>query len=107
MSKYREYGNLYRLNAWKTASKQFLFSNPVCYFCGAASEVTDHKVPHKGDELLFWDKSNWMPLCKKCHDSVKYRIELGQKPGKDFIPGNSADADGMPNSCLHPWNTKK
>jgi 5-methylcytosine-specific restriction endonuclease McrA len=30
--------------------------------------VVDHIKPHRGDKILFWDQSNWQPLCKKCHD---------------------------------------
>ena len=30
--------------------------------------VVDHIVPHRGDHALFWDKQNWQPLCKDCHD---------------------------------------
>jgi len=30
--------------------------------------VVDHILPHRGDEDLFWDESNWQPLCKRCHD---------------------------------------
>jgi len=30
--------------------------------------VVDHIIPHRGDERLFWDETNWQPLCKQCHD---------------------------------------
>lgn len=30
--------------------------------------VVDHIIPHRGDNKLFWDKSNWQSLCKRCHD---------------------------------------
>ena len=36
---------------WRRESKKFL-----------------QLVPHRGDQKLFWDKSNWQALCKKCHD---------------------------------------
>ncbi len=39
--------------------------------------MVDHKIPHKGDQKLFWDRDNWQPLCKACHDSVKRREEQG------------------------------
>ena len=35
--------------------------------------VVDHIVPHRGDQKLFWDKSNWQPLCKACHDRKTWR----------------------------------
>src|SRR5262252_2627043 len=28
-----------------------------------AATVTDHIVPHKGDDRLFWDARNWQSLC--------------------------------------------
>jgi 5-methylcytosine-specific restriction endonuclease McrA len=37
--------------------------------------VADHKVPHRGDEQLFWDRGNLQCLCKRCHDSDKQREE--------------------------------
>lgn len=58
----------------------FLFKNPLCEFCKARgiikeANVVDHKTPHKGDEFLFWDYSNWQALCENCHNGVKQRIE--------------------------------
>ena len=38
----------------------------------AASEV-DHKVPHKGNSFLFWDRDNWQGLCKSCHSRKTMR----------------------------------
>ncbi|MGX1828747.1 HNH endonuclease [Paenibacillus taichungensis] len=28
----------------------------------------DHIIPHKGDDTLCWNSSNWQALCKRCHD---------------------------------------
>lgn len=47
--------------------------HPLCEECkknGAvkAATVVDHALPHKGNEDLFWDESNWQALCKECHD---------------------------------------
>ncbi|WP_242848734.1 HNH endonuclease [Syntrophomonas palmitatica] len=58
---------------WRRASKLFLKANPLCRHCQRegkliAAEVVDHIVPHRGDQTLFCDESNWQPLCKKCHD---------------------------------------
>jgi 5-methylcytosine-specific restriction enzyme A len=58
---------------WRKASKKFLKSNPLCKYCDKKGMVTpatvvDHIIPHRGDKNLFWDKSNWQPLCKSCHD---------------------------------------
>ncbi len=58
--------------AWQQASESFLIANPLCRQCElegrtTASEVTDHIVPHRGNTRLFWDPSNWQPLCRTCH----------------------------------------
>lgn len=37
--------------------------------------VADHKVPHRGDERLFWDEGNLQCICKQCHDRDKQREE--------------------------------
>ncbi len=66
-----EAGKLYG-RQWQRARKQYLVEHPFCVQCAAedhlvpATEV-DHIVPHKGDRKLFWDKTNWQPLCKPCH----------------------------------------
>lgn len=58
---------------WEKERTKFLDDNPLCVdhkrrgFIEAAT-VVDHIVPHKGDKVLFWDKNNWQPLCKSCHD---------------------------------------
>jgi len=37
--------------------------------------VCDHVRPHRGDEALFFDRSNLMTICKPCHDTIKQREE--------------------------------
>ena len=58
---------------WKAARRAYLQRNPLCEECRRAGKLTpatvvDHIVPHRGDMRLFWDKTNWQPLCKDCHD---------------------------------------
>lgn len=40
--------------------------------------VVDHRVPHRGDERLFWDPTNHQSLCTTCHDSIKAKAERAQ-----------------------------
>ena len=59
--------------AWQKARRQYLDANPLCVKCMeegryVKATVVDHIKPHRGDESLFWDRSNWQSLCKKCHD---------------------------------------
>lgn len=59
--------------------------------------VVDHKIPHRNDMELFWDRDNWQGLCKCCHDSEKQRLE---KSGT--IAG--ADENGIPIDPAHHWH---
>jgi 5-methylcytosine-specific restriction protein A len=59
-------------SAWQKARKRFLFSHPLCVEClkeGRYVKATDvdHIIPHRGDQALFWDESNWQALCHRCH----------------------------------------
>ena len=70
---------------WQQKRKAFLSrpENVLCLFCRAKGLVTqatvvDHIKPHRGNEVLFWDETNWQPLCSSCHSSDKQRIEVKQ-----------------------------
>src|SRR5690606_12432987 len=65
-------------HSWRKASKLFLKLHPLCVIHlkeGRLIPATcvDHKIPHKGDDDLFWNRSNWQPLCKRCHDQKTAR----------------------------------
>jgi 5-methylcytosine-specific restriction protein A len=58
---------------WRKARVLFLRKHPLCAGCLRENQLTpatvvDHIIPHRGDDRLFWDQSNWQPLCKACHD---------------------------------------
>jgi len=60
---------------WRRAAGAFLRTHQHCVACAAEGRITvarvvDHIRPHRGDQKLFWDESNWQPLCRPCH-SVK------------------------------------
>jgi len=61
--------------AWDAERRSFLQLNPNCRRCGEPASVVDHIRPHKGDDRLFWDRSNWQPLCRHCHNSSKQAQE--------------------------------
>lgn len=49
-----------------------------CYDQGIvrAADQVDHVVPHRGDQVLFWDEQgNWQSLCRSC-GSLKTRRGL-------------------------------
>ena len=59
----------------------------TCQICGAVEgrkgqAVADHKLPHRGDEALFWDADNLQCLCKRCHDSTKQKIDRASGQGQ-------------------------
>lgn len=63
---------------WQRESARFLEEHPFCV-CGNAhrSEVVDHIKPHRGDQELFWDQSNWQAMAKACHDRKTARTDGG------------------------------
>ncbi|WP_407314424.1 HNH endonuclease [Desulfosporosinus sp. SB140] len=58
----------------------FLSAHPWCEDClehgnyEAATEV-HHSIPHRGDKRIFWDKSQWRALSKRCHSKRTARGE--------------------------------
>ncbi len=68
---------------WRVESKRYLQEHPLCVRCYAEGRIVeatmvDHIIPHRGDQALFWDKSNWQSLCKHYHD-LKTKKEDGLK----------------------------
>ncbi|QDC05039.1 HNH endonuclease [Pseudomonas sp. SWI7] len=68
---------------WQKARERYLLEKPLCVYCDrlgrvTAASVVDHVIAHRGDMTLFWDQSNWQPLCKPCHDSVKQAEEASE-----------------------------
>lgn len=87
---------------WRKGRGQFLAINRYCKFCRAVGKraratVVDHIVPHRGDEELFWEQSNWQPLCKPCHDGEKAVMEA--RGYSDRI-----GVSGWPVDPAHPSN---
>ncbi|WP_089970849.1 HNH endonuclease [Lihuaxuella thermophila] len=74
---------------WAKARQRFLKANPYCVVCGDKATVVDHIVPHKGDRYLFWQASNWAPMCWSCHSrkTAKYDSGFANKKIK-YTKGN-------------------
>lgn len=58
---------------WQQAREGFLRAHPLCALHElkgliVLATVVDHIVPHRGDKFAFWQRKNWQPLCKPCHD---------------------------------------
>lgn len=70
---------------WQQASRAFKAANPFCVDClkkgfynaGSAAEPNhvDHRIPHRGNQDLFWDQSNWQTLCERHHNEKTGRGE--------------------------------
>lgn len=64
---------------WQVESKAFLArpENRHCACgCGRIADMVDHRIPHRGDMRLFWDRSNWQPMAgSPCHSSRKQSLE--------------------------------
>jgi 5-methylcytosine-specific restriction enzyme A len=67
---------------WQEARAGFLAKHPRCECpvhrglpTAPLATVVDHIVPHKGDNALFWQRSNWRAMAKPCHDSKTGRYD--------------------------------
>ena len=71
---YRENSSARGYNSkWIKARKVYLNAHPFCVKCMeegryVKATVVDHIKPHRGDQHLMWDRSNWQALCKQHHD---------------------------------------
>lgn len=68
---------------WDRERAEYLKAHPRCQHvrndkpCGRPSTVVHHVIAHKGDRKLFWRRSNWLSVCKACHDGPLQRQERG------------------------------
>lgn len=72
---------------WQKARARYLSKHPLCVECGkkgmyVKATVVDHIKPHRGNETLFWDQSNWQSLCKPCHDKKTWNED--KNPTYDY-----------------------
>jgi 5-methylcytosine-specific restriction enzyme A len=75
----------YKTQKWRRLRWQVLVRDLfTCQMCRTVEPktsqlVADHKVPHRGDEGLFWDEGNLWCLCKPCHDGAKQKEEAAAR----------------------------
>ena len=75
----------YKTARWQKLRRKVLARDGyVCQATGVAlvgkypapnSPVVDHKEPHRGDEVLFWDEGNLQSVSKAYHDKDKQSLE--------------------------------
>lgn len=39
--------------------------------------MVDHRIAHKGDMALFWNRSNWQPYNRSCNSRKAAALEGG------------------------------
>jgi 5-methylcytosine-specific restriction protein A len=72
---------------WEKAREAFIAHNPHCLGCKAIgietrADAVDHVIPHGGVQSLFWDPTNWQPVCHWHHNSIKAKLENDWLAGK-------------------------
>lgn len=64
----------YSSEHWRSLRLRVLADEPICMDCHVtASTECDHKVPHRGNPALFWDRANLQGLCAVCHGQKTQR----------------------------------
>ena len=72
---------------WQKARLTYLKRHPLCAECERQGRVmpaneVDHIIPHRGNQVLFWDtQNNWQGLCKPCHS--RKTVQEGGRWGGD------------------------
>jgi len=65
---------LYKTHRWQTLRKKIIAETPYCYKCGSDRYLeVHHKIPPRGDEDLFYDEGNCVPVCRACHRLITAR----------------------------------
>ena len=62
---------------WSKTSKDYLADHPWCEDCAKRGVYTvgtevHHKIKHRGNTTLFWQRDNCVGLCTSCH-SIRTR----------------------------------
>ena len=96
------WARLYKTALWQKLRRAQLTASPLCIYCEGlgkvvAANVVDHIKPHKGDEILFYNRANLQSMCKQHHDSTKKAEEL-----RGIVIGG--DINGNPIDPNHHWN---
>jgi len=65
---------LYKTHRWRALRKKIIAETPYCVKCGSNSNLqVHHKIPPRGDEDLFYEEGNCVPVCKLCHRKLTAR----------------------------------
>jgi 5-methylcytosine-specific restriction endonuclease McrA len=63
--------SLYNTARWRKLKGKVLKAHPYCFKCGISKSETTLHVHHliepRGNEELFFDETNLVPVCDSCH----------------------------------------
>ena len=75
----------YNTARWRNLRKRVLAETPRCVRCGASGDdarlEVHHVTPPRGNEGLFFDEGNLVPVCRPCHGALTARETGGR--GRD------------------------
>ena len=78
-------------STWEKARAAFLQAHPSCVVCGQPATDVHHSAPHRGNQAVFWDRSQWAPLCHAHHSSATMR-EVNSRRRRGSIVSSNARA---------------
>lgn len=87
---------------WERESRLFLGrpeNRYCCCGCGRRADVVDHRVAHKGNKALFWDRGNWQAMSYGCNSRKAATSEGGfgnPKLSSADDSSNAAHAQHLP-----------
>lgn len=55
----------------------YLLTHRQCARCGEPATLVDHVIPHRGDESLLFNPSNWVASCRRCHSACRENASYG------------------------------
>lgn len=66
---------LYKTARWRIERMHFLAEHPLCECdeCQGGklritpADTVNHSIPHRGNEVIFWDRSKWEAMAHACH----------------------------------------
>lgn len=76
---------LYHTPEWRKLRWTVLQEQPACYRCGIGKDEVrlevHHLIPPRGNEELFYERSNVVAVCQHCHRIITQR-EIGYRHGQ-------------------------
>lgn len=99
---------LYSTPAWRSLRARKRRENPLCERCEAhgfviAAAAVNHRIPHKGDLVLFFDYANLQSVCTACHDGPIQSEERTGSPNDRVGYQTAVRASGLPSDPRHPF----